>query len=256
MSVQEPQASGPVGRVITQLTYLLACAVALVGICSGAGLVIALFMKVLQANPEHNEPSATGPAMYASASALLAALTVGAICASLVLMSHPEYGHCRGSRVSPDEVPERIFVYTARIVDYWASAWEMGRVDEGTARRFARGFFGGDVPLRYWQRFGGRDGRHGVRRLAAIFDEEFQRAVKSHSPLRAYEPPGQPDRASRTTPSWNGSTPARWVWHMNTADRTGRYARNSRDPSNSSFFMNSRKPRQTPPFDNNISPGA
>jgi hypothetical protein len=202
-------------RVMVKIVLVALSSAALVGL---ALLVLAspvLIGKLYGRHGDFSMQASLGEA-YGAASALLAALALGAVCVSLsaqqkrarrdmrnrqrdrvrqtvmLALAEPAYAQCWGSRFSPDTVDERLFFYTNLIVLDWSYAWEDGDLTEVQARQFLRSFFDSEVPRMYWERHG--DWHHPrltltrSDRFIAMMNEEYLRAIKGGPPSRCHSP--------------------------------------------------------------------
>ncbi|MFY1674647.1 DUF6082 family protein [Plantactinospora sp. WMMB334] len=226
MAVRETHGMGDLGRKLSRPILLIASTVLLGATLLVATVSPAILNRLYRDEDDYSKASDIGQA-YGAASALLAALALLVVAASLAVqynhfryeriqavyqrtddlvklaIENPEYCQCWGSRVSPEQVDERLFYYCSLVIKSWTRAWERGGLTEPEARHFLTQFFDSEVPRSFWQRHGDwhlhRKPRTRAARFMAMVNEEYLCAVKAGPPSRAYEPPDFP-----VNPPWNG----------------------------------------------------
>ncbi|GAA2683916.1 hypothetical protein Apa02nite_000780 [Actinoplanes palleronii] len=153
---------------------------------------------------------------YGAASAVISTLALGGVLVGLVVqyrqyaaarlqnledatedlirlaMEEPFYQQCWGSRLAPEEMEERAFLYCNRVMKVWKKSWAINDLSEDQARAYLASFFDSTVPREFWRRHGDWHTRvkSTNRRdsFLAIVNEEFLRAEKAGPPSRPYEP--------------------------------------------------------------------
>jgi len=107
-------------------------------------------------------------------------------------LQEPRFMQCWGSCFSPQQVDERLFVYTNLVVLTWLSAYEHRLLKDPQAREYLKVFFDSEIPRMYWERHG--DWHRPRRRLTrsdrffALVNDEYLTAIKAGPPSREHEP--------------------------------------------------------------------
>jgi hypothetical protein len=204
------------GRKFGRPALLALVTVLLLGMILVATVSPAILNALYDGEHDYSQASNIGQA-YGAASAMLAALALAVVSASLVMqynqfrheriqvihqrtedliklaIEHPQYCQCWGARVSPEHVDERLFYYCGLVIKSWTRAWERGDLTEHEARNYLRLFFDSEVPRLFWQRHGDwnlyRKTRSRTGRFMALINEEYLTAARSGPPSRPYDPP-------------------------------------------------------------------
>ncbi|MBE1486403.1 DUF6082 family protein [Plantactinospora soyae] len=215
MVVRKPEPLNDLGRRLVRPVLLAVSTVLLIGALLVATMSPVIIDALYRGERDFSRASSIGQA-YGAASALLAALALTVVSASLLIqysqfryerlqtvyqhteelvklaIENPQYCQCWGSRMSPEHVDERLFYYCSLIIKSWTRAWERGGLSEREARNFLKSFFDSEVPRLFWQRHGDwhlyRKARTRAGRFMILINEEYLGAIKSGPPSRSHEP--------------------------------------------------------------------
>ncbi|MFI7217349.1 DUF6082 family protein [Micromonospora maritima] len=246
------------GRTVGRRLGLASAAVAAVIVVVGLVILSPVALRAVSggAAEDWSRLSDVGQT-YGAASAVLSALALGGVAASLLLQARqsraeriqairgfhtdlitmqlddlPVYLPCWGPLDLPDDTARRQHIYTNLLMQYAWMGYEIGTIPEPLLRDMLAGMFRGDVASRFWPMAraswtASTAGTRRGRRFLLIVDEEYARSAPVGPVVREAVSDGRPGTARGPAPVLGyvvlgvaASVSAGLVWRRRRSART------------------------------------